>query len=53
MVAVVLGIIAIAYVANNFATNIASGANQAESSVGVGVAVGVGGALLLLPLLLL
>lgn len=64
VIAVIAGIIAVAYVANNFATNISSGVNSAEasagqgissaaSSVGTGVAVGAGGALLLLPLLLL
>lgn len=64
LIAVVGGIIALAYVANNFATNVSSGANDAElqigegvssaaSTIGTGVAIGAGGALLLLPLLLL
>lgn len=63
-IAIVGGLIVAGVVANHFANTISTGFNQAESqvgqgtsdaisSVGTGVAVGAGGALLLLPLLLL
>lgn len=63
-IAIIGGLIVVGVIANHFANNISTGFNQAESqvgqgtsdaisSVGTGAAIGVGGALLLIPLLLL